>query len=297
MKSPFAISLKANGEDAGRIGPNKRSQFSKTSLALEEAICNNPPLPVSFDISPIQDNYFTEFTYHDLIGGAFVATLSPEVTAIVVEQSVVGVDPDYTLLTKLEDSIGDKYVLNNPTEDASGKQVMFLPGSNLINSFSREIVDRVMHNDPDAMIKPHPITQEGVIRQLGRNYGYGRMIDPNESGLHYLKECSVVYTASNSEFGIIATAIGKPIVDITAVTQQPRLSYSSIYRLFLDKDVDHNREVLAKLLTSKTSGLVFPWMEDYKERINTYYEEAMRVRSIFRPRYPFTSYKYSLGKD
>lgn len=296
MDSPFNITLERNGNDKERIGPNKRSKFSASSAELEKLFKQKSPLPVTFDVAPIHDNYFTEFSYFDILGGVFLTTLSGEVTAILVEKAVAEAEPDYSLVEILAQNISDKYELSSNIQPVDNLKVAFLPGSNLMSAVNRELLDRCMYEDESMLIKLHPITNEETIRQVARNYGYGRLLSHQESGVGYLKNCGTVYTASNSEFGIAASALKKPMVDITSVLLQPKLSYSPIYRLLKNNDPDHNYTVLAKLLNSKASGIIMPWFKDNELRINTFYSEAMKVREMFRPRYASTAYRYSIGK-
>ena len=260
---------------------------------LEDLLLEKAPLAISFDVSPFLDQYyFNEFTYYDVVGGMLLSTLSPECNAYVMEKSINDViDVDYTLVDKLTSNIGDKYNLNSMSKEYSNSPVIFMPGTNLVHATDRNLIDRIMFNYPDAMIKPHPLTKDDTLASYGRNYGYNRVFNRSTSGLSLLKSCSNAYISSNSEFGIIAAALKKSFTDMTLMPTQPRLSYSPLYRLFKDNNPDHNYEILARALSSKKSGFIFPWMEDYSSRIDEYYKFSMEYREIYKPRFAGTIYR------
>jgi hypothetical protein len=288
-----AISIESNGSDFNRIGPNTRSKASQTSILLEEAIKKVSPLPASFDVAPIQQHYFSEFAYYDFFGGLLLGTMSSEITAMLIENSFLEAKEDRQVLSAFQEKVHDKYELDDICIK-KGAEVIFLPGSNLIHAVNREIIDREILRNDKLLIKPHPLTQDDTLRLLGINYGYGRILPPKSSGLAVLKAASKVYVSSNSEIGLAATALGTPIIDITTSRMQPQLAYSAIYRLFKDGDVAWNQQVLCKLLSSKTSGLLMPWFSDVDDRAQLYFNSAMHLRRCYKPMYASTAYKFEL---
>lgn len=295
IDSPFVITIKDNANDETRIGPHKRSPKSESAILLEELVKKNAPLPTTYDVAPIQDNYFTEFSYLDFNGGLVLQTLSAEVTASIMEYSIKDVVPDYSLVDKFLQNIHDKYILENVDCPANITKIAFMPGTNLIHCVNRELLDRELFYHDDLLIKPHPLTSDETLRHYGINYGYARVIDKQVSGMAFLKNAEVVYTASNSEMGLVAVAMKKRLVDMTSLSLQPRLSYSSFYRLF-SGDIEHNYETFAKILTSKTSGVLMPFFDDNQERIESYFSLAMNIRELYRPKYPATIYKFEHPK-
>lgn len=291
MKARNAITIKQNVSDHSRIGPNKRNKNAVAAVEIEKVILDNALLPTTYDVSSIQPNYFSEFTYFDCLNGVLLATMSAEVTAIAMEEAVNQCTKvDYGLVDKLLNSINDKYQLGSPTLSHLPEDVIFMAGGNLFKAMNKEIIDREMLYNPNCVIKAHPVTNDDALRALGVRYGYHRIIDPKESGMEYLKAAKNVFTASNSELGLVAAALEKNIINITAVKHEPILTYSSIYRLFTN-DKEHNYEVLAKVLSSPISGLIMPFHEDKEQRVKDYCEFTLELREYFRPRYPANIYK------
>ncbi len=125
-----------------------------------------------------------------------------------------------------------------------------------------------------------------MVRHLGIKYGYHRLLGPKESGIAYLQQAEEIFTTSNSEIGIYAAALGKWFADITSFECMAELTYWTLIRLFTPGKIDHNKEVVNKVLSSKGSGWLMPWMDDHKERIVQYYDRSMKLRSFFKPLAP-----------
>lgn len=288
MKQINVVTLKNVHSNRDRIGDNKRSIQSEGSLKIEELLLNTPsPLPLTFDIRPIHDYYFNEFTYHDIFGGLVVNTMSPEISARILDQifydeEVKDITDHCKILTEI---IFDKYQ-QEQVSMPEVKKIAFLPGSNLMNAVDKELLDRLMFNDDTVCIKLHPITSDDMVRQLGIKYGYHRLLSPHESGINYLIQASEVYATANSEIGIYAAALGKMSADITSFECMAELTYWTLIRLFVPGQIEHNKQVINKVLSSRGSGWLMPWMKDIEERIPEYYNRAMKLRAFFKPLAP-----------
>ncbi len=287
MKQINVVSLKEVHSQEKRIGDNKRAKKSQTSIDIEEILLSTPsPLPLTFDIRPIHEYYFNEYTYHDVFGGLVLTTMSPEVSARIIDH-IFHVDKhDVTdhcsfLVQKIFDKYETKEV-SNP----NAKKIVFLPGSNLINAVDKELLERMMFNNENVFLKLHPITGDDMVRQLGIKYGYHRLLGPKESGINYLIQADEIYTTANSEMGIYAAALGKKFADITSFECMAELTYWTLIRLFIPGKIDHNKEVINKVLSSKGSGWLLPWNTDHEERIKEYYKRSMQIRDFFKPLAP-----------
>ncbi len=288
MKAPSAAMLKEVGNSEKRIGPeNKRSKASESSVFVEEFFLKHAPLPCTFDISPIQKPYFDEFSYHDVFGGIFGGSMNEEVNARIVETSAKNCSPDFSFVDKLTKNINDKYNLNSNLSERQAKKIIFFPGSNLLHVVNLDIVDRILFEDDSVRIKPHPIMTKDGLRQLGMRYGYWRLIPPSESGIEYLLNCDVALGTMNSEIGLMAAAIKKPYYDITKMVYTQKLTYATIHRLMKDNNIEHNYEIMARVLTSKSSGLMMPWHEDLDDRSKEFFKLAMEIRNVFKPSWPW----------
>lgn len=288
MKQINVVALKDVHSKENRIGDNTRSIKSQSSIAIETILLSTPsPLPLTFDIRPIHEYYFNEYTYHDVFGGIFIATMSPEISARVIDHifNEEKVDDIKDHCKVLNDLIFDKY----DTDDISNKnasRIVFLPGSNLMAAIDKDMLDRMMFNDEGLYLKLHPITGDDMVRQLGIKYGYHRLLSPKESGIKYLIQADEVYTSSNSEIGIYAAALGKKFADITSFECMSELTYWTITRLFIPGKFDHNKNVVNKVLSSKGSGWLMPWIGNHEARIDEYYKRTMALRNFFKPLAP-----------
>lgn len=285
MKQINVVTLKEVHSQTNRIGHNDRHIKSQSSIDIENKLLNIPsPLPLTFDIRPIHDYYFNEYTYHDVFGGLVLTTMSPEISARIIDHIFHIEKNNITDHCKiLVDRMFDKYKLTDSTSNPQAKKIVFLPGSNLMNAIDKEILDRMMFNNDDVYLKLHPITGDDMVRQLGIKYGYHKLLSPKESGLAYLMQGEEIFTTSNSEMGIYAAALGKWFADITSFECMAELTYWTIIRLFTPGKIEHNKEVVNKVLSSKGSGWLMPWMDNIEERVKEYFERSMTIRGFFKP--------------
>lgn len=286
MNQIGTISIKNNAGEFKRIGPNKRSVASETAIGIEEVFRKLAPLPTTYDVSPMHQPYFSEFTYFDAFGGIMGATMNEEVNARVVKAAMQSVQhPDTSNITKLVAGLHDKYVLK-PVEKTYSK-IVFYPGSNLLHAVDHAVVDRFLFENPDAVIKPHPVMTDDGLRHIAARYGYYRMVDPKESGVGLLGHAETILYTANSEIGMLAAALKIPAHDCTAMQHFQKMTYAPIYVQFKNNSVVHNHSVLSALFIAKASGLLMPWMADIEERASAYFTEAMKVREFFKPSYPW----------
>ncbi len=279
------ISIKNNASEFKRIGPNKRSEKAGTAVELEEVFRKLAPLPTTYDVSPMHPPYFSEFSYFDAFGGILGVTMNEEVNARVIKLALTdgNVVDDHTI--KLVSNLHDKYVLK--TVEKTYDKIVFYPGSNLLHAVDLAIVDRYLFENPDAMIKPHPVMTDEGIRQIAARYGYYRMIDPKESGVDHLLEAKEILYTANSEIGILAAALGCKSYDCTEMQYFQKMPYAPIYLQFKNNAVEHNKHVIDTLFSSNRSGLLMPWMNDCEERAEAFFSTAMMIREHFKPSYPW----------
>ena len=164
MESVKSQTIKENLSEDSRIGDLKPTANVERLKEVEEIIKSNCPLTASFDVAPLQQPYFTEFTYTNFNNWFYVTTMSPEFNA------------RYTMsmskLVKTKSSIftlADKYETNSFDGDLqkSGIDgVVFLPGSNLEKLIDYALLDKVMM-DPKNIIKVHPLPNDELLRRIG----------------------------------------------------------------------------------------------------------------------------------
>lgn len=269
------IYLHEDGNCENRIGPNVRNPAISDSQNIEHLLNDLCPLALTCDVSSIHPPYFYEFSYHDMLGGICVTTLSAEITARVAAVAA-------RLPARYEfpvDEAIDKYVLNKP--EKKHRKVVFLAGGNATNLLDQSALQRLMMDD-EWVIKLHPVTQTEMIRDLAALYGYHRLIEPEVSGMALLNEAEEVAAMSTSELFLLARLMDKPVVDLTRFDRAWLTTYGHITRL-LDGS-DNDRVVINNVLMSDLSGHL---RDSYGEKRNrelaeNYYAAAMEEREKFR---------------
>lgn len=287
MKPLGSITIRRDAETHERIGPLKRNVKASSAIELEDLVFKLSPLPTTYDVAPLQPAYFSEFTYFDCVGGLFVATLNEEINARVVQHSIEDVRADDKVMVNFLAALHDKYAMKKPSADEMPRKIVFYPGSNMLHVVDLGKVDRYLFENPDALIKPHPIMTDEGLRMIASRFGYHRIIDPKESGMEYLKWCDEICYTSNSEIGLVAAFLGIPAYEVTREEFKPRLSYATIYKMFKDGNTTLNRQIASRVLASPKSGMVMPWHDDKEERLTEYFKFAMMFREVFKPYWPW----------
>ena len=287
MKPIGAITIQHDAGKYDRIGPLKRNVKANSAIEIENKVFNLSPLPTTYDVVAIQPPYFSEFSYFDCFGGLFVSTLNEEINARVVQHSIKDVKEDCSITTSFLSQFHDKYVMKSPVMEQTPRRIVFYPGSNMLHVVDLGKVDRYLFENPDAMIKPHPVMTDEGLRMIASRFGYWRIIDPKESGIEYLKRCDEICYTSNSEIGIAAAFLDIPAYECTREEFKPRLGYATIYKLFKDGNTTLNKQIVNRVFGARTSGMVMPWHDDKEGRLREYFEFAMTWREVFKPYWPW----------
>lgn len=273
--SSHRVSMADKAELSNRITPEmvKRRLAHLDKLhPLEAMVRRLSPLPISYDVTRLQPPYFFEFTYTEMLGGMLVSPQSIEAHARVVQRAA-GARADADVVALLAHT--DKYKPKSLATPVAS--VAFIPGSNIFaDAVSRERLTHVMQSDPDAFIKPHPMTNEELLRDLGREFGYHRILDPDASGHALIDAAERIYSCQTSELGLYALLKGKRIVDITRLTYAPRCTYHGFYRL---ADAD----ALRAAINGPCSGFLHPDDPGVERKAQQFFETAMQVREELKP--------------
>jgi hypothetical protein len=264
----------------------KRSVRNEWAEQHEQLVRDAAPFPITYDVNSVQPTNFSEYTYTEITGGLWVATQSLEINARLFDAA--SRHPTFTPITtiaKLEGLLGDKYILNKP--DRTYKRVCFLPGHNLLDVASMEVVCRLAHEEPDVMYKLHPITNDDAVELIRKRVGWHRIIKKDVSGMELLFNCDEVYTSSASEMAITGTILGKKVHNISNFFYEGSGSYHPISRLLFlahrREGVEAAQRVLAALVECPWTGMVFPFHDDVAERIATYYNKSLELREMYKP--------------
>jgi hypothetical protein len=261
----------------------QRADHLQKLIPLEKLARALAPLPMSYDVSRLQQPYFFEFTYTEMLGCFWVCPQSSELAARTVEAAlrddapVGGFDPAAAL------PLRDKYRLA-----AAGRErppeVVFTPGDNVFDdAISPDYLLRLMHDDPDVIIKPHPMTTEGLVRRLGRAFGYHRVLDPNTSGAALVGGLSRAHISATTEMGFYALLAGAPINNIGRFPFEARAVYTPFYRLLWGLSVADAQDRLRKMLRSPLSGFFHPDDPDLEAKMRGYFANTMELRAPFKP--------------
>lgn len=258
-------------------------------IPLEAIVREHCPLPVTYDVSKTQPPYFNEFTYGECLGGLMLAPQSCEIAARMTELAVNDdaghrqFDPLPVILERLATtSTLDKYQLN-PVSRPEVTDVAFVPGTNLFRDIvSREALTRAMFENDALIIKLHPLTHDQHIRELAGEFGYHRLIDPQESGWAYLSQATRIYATSTTEMGLYASLFNKPVHNISQFMKEHTGAFHQFFR-HIGPDPSTSTERLLRVLRSPFSGVFFPQDPNVEERISIYLRTVMEVRQAFKP--------------
>lgn len=244
-------------------------------------------IPPKGDKTHIVNPDIHSIRYHDMLGGILISTRNGEVNSRNVDNILYDGKIDEELLKQIISSISDKYKLSDTTNKSN--EIVFLPGSNIRHIVNIDRVEEILIDNPSALVKPHPIQTEEGLRRLKEQYG-NRLIEENVSGVSLLKSAEVIWTTANSEIGLMSALLKKPFGDITHWKEYYNLLFAPVYRQFKYKQVDWNYSVIAKFLSSKKSGYIAYWMDDWKERVDLYFQYIINIRT------KGASYPYNIEK-
>lgn len=262
----------------------KRSNRSKFSEDSEQAIRDLCPYPISYDVTQVQSTNFSEFTYTELLSGFWIATQSLDINCRLL-QDAANTDFDSTIdLNKL---VADKY---NLSEDISKykhiKKICFLPGHNMLDVASVEIIARLIHENDDIYLKPHPITNNESLQLFATRFGWNKIINKDVSGNSLLANCDVVYTTSASEMAMSATILGKQVHNVSNFFNEGSGAYHSISRiLFLahkNMGISEAQRMLKNIFECPWSGIVTEQSVNTEQRIKDFYSKSLEYRNRYR---------------
>lgn len=148
--------------------------------------------------------------------------------------------------------LNDKYKLSNVKNVSWPSEVVFLPGTNLLekNYVNYDKVASVVANG--AKVKPHPLTTKYHLEMLKHRFGASNIIDIEHNGYSYLSHCDKIYYCSNSELGFAALIQDKVIENVEV--DRPDISFGGYKAIY--NAIDMSKEKFFMLLSSDTSGLI-----------------------------------------
>jgi len=266
----------------GKIGKAKRSDRNAWAESIEQVVRNLSPYPCSYDVSQTQTSRFTEYTYTELLGGMWIATQSVEMNSRIMQLESTS---DHTVnIDDIASLVRDKYILDSAEHAHTGaKKVIFMAGHNMMDVASVETVHRLIHEDEEVVIKPHPITSDEAMGFLGTRFGWNRIVPKNASGHQMLLDADTVYTTTASEFAISGTALGKKVVNISSFFNETIGAYYCISRILFEahkESVSKAQDVLCSLFSGRT-GIITPLHKDVESEIKRYFDYSLTVKSMY----------------
>lgn len=275
-----------NTHNKGRLNNLSRTKRNSWAESIELNIRECCPYPITYDVTAVQPTAFTEYSYTEILGGMFLQTLSIDINTRLIQLASEEESNDYSSILKLKYILEDKYKLSEdiPDKYKNVKNIIILPGHNIIELASQDFVMRAMKEAEDVMIKPHPLTNDhflGVI--AGMVGGWEKIIPATLSGYYFLKNAENIYITTGSEMAISAIALDKTIHNISAYKHESTGSYYTISRILFNYPKDIALQKLVNIINCKWSGILFPWQKDYAERAKAFYSKSLELRSKYKP--------------
>lgn len=291
---PSLIENKMANKYAARkkIGPYaSRSERNAWAAENEELVRSLSPWPITYDVGSIQDNNFAEFTYTEFAGGGlWVTTQSREINCRLIDfaSKIDSGKEGEELFEKFVASFSDKYVMEAmDSKYADVKHAVFLPGHNLLDLVDQEALTRLLKEEDDVMIKPHPLTHPDAIKMIANRCGWNKIVPKNISGAKLLEQCDTVYSTTASEMIITAAALGKRAYDISLFSAAGAGVYQPIHRIitYLQKREGNEaaKKAIANIIACPWSGIVFNFHDNVEERLKLYFDKALELRELYRP--------------
>ena len=279
----------ANYEKRVKGTVERQASIAEGLSPVEALIKKHTPLAASFDVGRTQPLYFSEFTYTEFLGNAiYVCPQSSEMAAIVVKKVADSSQPSGDLGALASNILAmtgaqDKYV-GLTTDLPQYKSVILLPGSNVLwKLVDEDMLRRVLHEDREAVIKPHPITSTEDLRKLKLIAGLHRILEPGASGYAVMCNATRVYATSSTELAIYAYLKGKPVYNIGKFLAEYQGAYNAFFMLATTTPVRSKDPTLLGVLSNPLSGVFFKNDPNLENNIIAYFKAVMELREVYAP--------------
>lgn len=268
----------------------KRSDRNTWAEDYEETLRSLSPYPITYDVGAIQSTAFSEFSYTEFpSGGIWVMTQSKDINARIIENASKydGGKLGDELFEKFVERIVDKYDMSDDDDGKQYDHVVFLPGHNLLDLVDQEILQRLLQEEDDIVVKPHPLTDYEFLRMVASKCGWHKTFNREYSGVKLLHQCKTVYTTTASEFAITAAALGKRVYNISKFTYEGAGVYHPFTRIMTvtqkREGIDAAIQKIKNILACPWSGIIFEFNEDCEERAKNFFKYGLELREMYRP--------------
>ena len=274
----LAEELPADGRDA-------LASLSVLEQVFREAVS---PATAIYDSDTGPHVDFRDFVYTEALGLFIATTRSQEINTRIALDAAATTTEAPPCIAETAATLPDKWLLSGPVEDATGLNVLFVPGENFDFLISRENATRAFGTDSRWRLKPHPVSQVDYADRLAAEIGAkGRCYEPRSSGMALLRDAATVGYTTTSELGLIAMALGKITVDFTRYDYEAYGHYFPLYCAVRESD-EPPAMVLDRIIACPWSGylpLDTPPAEA-QDRFRQFRAKAEDLREIYRPRAP-----------
>ena len=221
-----------------------------------------------------------KWLYTDFMGKGIYMRVPSRVINTKLIKAIVNSDIkiDEERIEKIRNNLHNKYVLQWNTEFHD--KVIFLPGSNLL---CKRVIDM---NRVKALVKqgwkvkPHPITAHIFMAELRVKLGEENVLNKKSGGFELLMNCKEMACAQNSEMGLMALLMGKPIQMVSFPVKEREkalLTYESLYEGLAGTQAT---ETILKLFSAKNSGMIFNFDNDAEDRMERYLQNFWEYKVI-----------------
>ena len=154
---------------------------------------------------------------------------------------------------------GDKYnICNYPYSPSKVKEVLFLPGSNLLKCLPKKLIKDLVFRG--VYIKPHPITTSHDYQMMMIDFG-DKYLNLQESGWDLMKAANKVYCTGSTELGLYAALHDKLVIPLRYIDKE---QHKEVYWGFYE-----HINKLKQLISTPLSGIIFN-DDTYKEQVDAY---------------------------
>ncbi|WP_162166700.1 hypothetical protein [Campylobacter fetus] len=253
---------------------------------LEGLIKANSPFGASYDVNRTQGLDFCELSYTEIFKNAIY--LTPQNTELAYKMAFLAKISYLGDLEKDKQNLLNKIAFKDKYKSAElcGNKissVCFLSGSNALKrTISISELIKWVHYDENMLIKPHPLTDEKDLNELGVLLGKNRVLKPEISAFDLLKNANRIYSTSSSELGLYAALMGKEVVDITNFVNADETAYAPLYR-FINYPYNKDLSALISVLSSHLSGVFFYDDENLEEKLKEYFKALNELKNINKP--------------
>ena len=146
--------------------------------------------------------------------------------------------------------------------------VIFLPGSNIFDKISD--ISRLQNAvSQGAKCKLHPLSAAPMVAYLKNKLGSDCLLDKNMSGHQLMTQASIVGAFTNSEMGLVASALGKKVYVFNDT--RDAYTYSAFYNAVFPGKA-YSEERMKRLLSCKSSGLISMHANDPQQNVDLFFQ-------------------------